>query len=1702
MEVAALGLRVDGASNIEQAASSLDKLTKSAGSAEKSASSLGSSSSKAGRGLDDLSSRGGKTNGIIASVAASMNRAGRSFVSAGKDAGSGSGGVDRLNKSLGTTTNQAESATKGLGRLFAAATAGLSAMAVIDISDTWGQYASRVKMATSSIEEYNYVQARMAASANDTYRSINETREAFLNLSPVLRSMGYSLEESINAVDTFSGLLVVNGANAERGAAAMSALSRSLQKGKVDADAWSTIYSTADTIVDSLAESTGKTAEEIRKLGAAGKLSAQQVAAALAGDYTRVMAQVAEMPTTVRDAMRNVGNSFSEMVGQVNQASQATAGMAEIIDRVAERIGSPEFISGAIEGFVAWKGTIAAVGGDIAELDRILSEFSGNAQGDASDISFSFSEMPANIRAMIQIATVEIASFIDAQMNGIQALAAAVKALPDGPSAAVDAFNEVRKQRAVLGQIRLESIEQILKERDTILQAGRDAANSYRETNRAALEFNATATSGIKPVVELTKEQKKAAKTLDDLIAKYAVATNSAVAMAAAYNSGAESVRALVIEQKIEEELLKTGAKSREAVTKAVTSQQNAMDALDMAKTNADIRQQVKDIQAQISVSQANTSSTKLGTAAQRAYNIEKQVTAALAGKNADALGKETTELRKQLGALEDSRIKLEALGKLDGLIDSTATSQEKLNKRLAELGELRTWATTPEQIRAIDRAMREAQRESSEWAKFTERAVDSVDQSFADMWKNIDGGFGSFADGLKNSFKNLLAELAHMAITRPIIMQFASSLGIGGIQGQGQGGGLLGGLGSLFGGGGGTSTGGLTGALQQANQVRSLYSTYGTVQSLLPALQGGWASGGFGGAFGAGASTLGGMFGLGSGAAGSMAAGSTAAGYGGANFAAWSAAQGGASAAGGAGVGAGMLSSMASAWPLAVAMGIWQSGKLYDQGVRPDAGEMWGSTQGNALGKIGNVAPTAMSGFYKGLDSVLEPVVGGKVAAMITGSTFHQALWGGINKALFGGAWQTKDFGLGLGIEDGGLDAQQFEYRKKKGGLFSSSKKKTIWSELDPEVQSALDDTYAATADGVFSLFESLSYTIEDNALAGLNMAREQISTQGKTEEEIQTAIAEWFGKAANAMTTELQAVFGTGLALDFAGMQAFVGNLKGVNEVIRYLNVDMFDMTVAGGKLAEQLSGIAGGLDALAGGVSTYYGAFFTEQEKMDDTLDSITRTFKDADVALATNREAYRSMVEDIDLTTVAGQELFATLMALSGQAASYYDILESRASTALQIAQAAVIAAQQALINTVGSSFSLVQRSISAERDRLTKEYQAAVAQQQAAAQQTATAAAARANSLNDMAATSRSVVQSLQRLDGSLQSALDKLLDMSSQSVAMRREESLAVLRNALAMGQSGKSLSGFEGIEEALGRASTLDKTVYGTLADFEREQGRTANLVADLQTINGKQLTAEEKLLAQLESSYRAAQSNASALSSGVSGISSQLQAEYEASMARLDKELENAQAQIDALNGVDNSILSVGVAIDRMNASIVAAINGQQGVTPGIGVNGDASTIDRLYQSILGYGADSEGQKFWQNAIANNVYSYGDLAAALRAQAGADALGKVPAFANGGAFTNGVVTRPTAFNMGLMGESGSEGILPLANIGGRLGVHAKMGGNDNSEIQAVRQELSEMKRFLEEIMWASKGTESATRSMDEGGVMIDAASSRPVVA
>jgi len=92
--------------------------------------------------------------------------------------------------------------------------------------------------------------------------------------------------------------------------------------------------------------------------------------------------------------------------------------------------------------------------------------------------------------------------------------------------------------------------------------------------------------------------------------------------------------------------------------------------------------------------------------------------------------------------------------------------------------------ADAADAIKAKTKALKEDRDEVNPWVDALTNAVERIDTAFANVWLNIGKGFDEFKENMKQGFNQLLAELAHLAITRPITIQIASALGLSGASG------------------------------------------------------------------------------------------------------------------------------------------------------------------------------------------------------------------------------------------------------------------------------------------------------------------------------------------------------------------------------------------------------------------------------------------------------------------------------------------------------------------------------------------------------------------------------------------------------------------------------------------------------------------------------------------------------------------------------------------------------------------------------------------------------------------------------------------------------------------------------------------------------------------------------------------------------
>jgi hypothetical protein len=93
----------------------------------------------------------------------------------------------------------------------------------------------------------------------------------------------------------------------------------------------------------------------------------------------------------------------------------------------------------------------------------------------------------------------------------------------------------------------------------------------------------------------------------------------------------------------------------------------------------------------------------------------------------------------------------------------------------------------------------------------------------------------------------------------------------------------------------------------------------------------------------------------------------------------------------------------------------------------------------------------------------------------------------------------------------------------------------------------------------------------------------------------------------------------------------------------------------------------------------------------------------------------------------------------------------------------------------------------------------------------------------------------------------------------------------------------------------------------------------------------------------------------------------------QYAAEISRLDGILEWAQAEVDAINGVNNSVMSVVAAIATLNVALTGL---KAGATPSNPMGGNLS-VEQLYKSVLGRDGEKAGIDYWKGVFGSVVDS-----------------------------------------------------------------------------------------------------------------------------
>ncbi|WP_295583184.1 tape measure protein, partial [uncultured Lamprocystis sp.] len=223
------------------------------------------------------------------------------------------------------------------------------------IADEWNNLQARLRLVTDSTAAYGEALAAVRAIADDTRSDVAATAELYTTLQRALTSLGDTQTNVTDLTRTISQAMQLSGASAAASEGALRQLAQALSSGVLRGDEFNSVMEQAPRLQQALADALGVTSGQLRAMAGDGQLSAETVIGALAGQSERIAAEYATLPETIAGAGTRLRNAIAGLVGDLDDSTGASAGLAAALGLVADHLDSLVGLAGgaALGGLAA-----------------------------------------------------------------------------------------------------------------------------------------------------------------------------------------------------------------------------------------------------------------------------------------------------------------------------------------------------------------------------------------------------------------------------------------------------------------------------------------------------------------------------------------------------------------------------------------------------------------------------------------------------------------------------------------------------------------------------------------------------------------------------------------------------------------------------------------------------------------------------------------------------------------------------------------------------------------------------------------------------------------------------------------------------------------------------------------------------------------------------------------------------------------------------------------------------------------------------------------------------------------------------------------------------------------------------------------------------------------------------------------------------
>ncbi|WP_320729792.1 phage tail tape measure protein [Enterobacter roggenkampii] len=270
----------------------------------------------------------------------------RTMEQGGKKAAAATRETQRSLADLNSQLAAVRSSAAGLAGAWAGA---FATHQLIQFADTWNQLNGRLRLASSSSEDYVQSQRVLMEISQRTGTSLEANSNLYSRIAQSLRDAGYASADVAKVTETVATSLKLSGASTEEASSVITQLSQALGSGVLRGEEFNSIMENGGRLAKLLADGLGTTVGGLRNMANNGELTTNKIVPLLT-NVEILRKEFDTLPASISGSAQKVQNAFLAWVGGANDAVGASSTLSGVLDGLANNIDDVANTAGILVG--------------------------------------------------------------------------------------------------------------------------------------------------------------------------------------------------------------------------------------------------------------------------------------------------------------------------------------------------------------------------------------------------------------------------------------------------------------------------------------------------------------------------------------------------------------------------------------------------------------------------------------------------------------------------------------------------------------------------------------------------------------------------------------------------------------------------------------------------------------------------------------------------------------------------------------------------------------------------------------------------------------------------------------------------------------------------------------------------------------------------------------------------------------------------------------------------------------------------------------------------------------------------------------------------------------------------------------------------------------------------------------------------------